>query len=99
MMEHIDDDDYFQKKLESTAAALKRKEMETAGSPLTVDPSKKQRSVEDYCDDSDLIRWETLIRPRIRQSNLGYHVGRGCSTVVERTPHNLEVKGLNPTGC
>ena len=56
MMEHIDDDDYFQKKLESTAAALKRKEMETAGSPLTVDPTKKQRSVEDYCDDSDLIR-------------------------------------------
>ena len=55
MMEHIDDDDYFQKKLEATAA-LKRKEMEPAGSPLTVDPSKKQRSVDDYCDDSDLIR-------------------------------------------
>ena len=25
--------------------------------------------------------------------------GRGCSTVVELTPCNLEVVGLNPAGC
>jgi hypothetical protein len=59
MMEHIDDDDYFQKQLESKSA-LKRKPDETSASasPITVDDSanKKQRSVDDYCDDSDIVR-------------------------------------------
>ena len=48
MMEHIDDDEYFQQKLDS---AKKRKEIDVAG---TVDDddanAKKKRSVEDYCD-------------------------------------------------
>ena len=26
-------------------------------------------------------------------------MGRGCSTVVEHTPCNQEVEGLNPAGC
>ena len=57
MMEHIDDDDYFQKQLEAKSA-LKRKPDETSASPITVDDSanKKQRSVDDYCDDSDIVR-------------------------------------------
>ncbi len=57
MMEHIDDDDYFQKQLESKSA-LKRKPDETSASPITVEDSvtKKQRSVDDYCDDSNINR-------------------------------------------
>ena len=59
MMEHIDDDDYFHKQLESKSA-IKRKpeDLASSSSPVTVDEglNKKQRSVDDYCDDSDLIK-------------------------------------------
>jgi hypothetical protein len=57
MMEHIDDDEYFHRKL-ATKAVPKRKEVELARSPKTTDDiqTKKQRSVDDYCDDSELTR-------------------------------------------
>ena len=37
-----------------------------------------------------------LVRPR--EFSKFRDKGSGCSTVVERKPHNIEIVGLNPTG-
>ena len=68
MMEHIDDDDYFQKQLEAKSSALKRKPEQSLSSPTAAEDSttKKQRSVDDYCDDLDLNR---LIGQKHKQTN------------------------------
>ena len=34
-----------------------------------------------------------------RRLNFSATWGSGCSTAVERTPHNIEVVGSNPAGC
>ena len=59
MMEHIDDDEYFQKQLESKSSVKRKQDLASSSiSPLPLDQglSKKQRSVDDYCDDADLIK-------------------------------------------
>ena len=37
-----------------------------------------------------------LVRPR--EFSKFRDKGSGCSTVIERRPHNIEIVGLNPTG-
>jgi hypothetical protein len=56
MMEHIDDDEYFQKQLEAKSCQKRKQELLNSSLITTEGQTKKQRSVDDYCDDSDLSK-------------------------------------------
>ena len=56
MMEHIDDDEYFQKQLEAKTCQKRKQELSSTSLTTIEGQTKKQRSVDDYCDDSNLSK-------------------------------------------
>lgn len=54
MMEHIDDDEYFQRQLEAKSCQKRKQELLSSSLTAVEGQTKKQRSVDDYCDDSNL---------------------------------------------